>query len=66
MCVALAALDAVVRVEGPVGARQIPIMEFHRLPGETPEIDIKCIWIGTVLKQAGPEVTRAVLPEVLF
>lgn len=39
MCVALAALDAVVRVEGPNGERQIPIAEFHRLPGDTPEID---------------------------
>jgi xanthine dehydrogenase YagS FAD-binding subunit len=39
MCVALAALDAVIRVEGPKGARQIPITEFHRLPGDTPEID---------------------------
>ncbi len=39
MCVALAALDAVVKVEGPKGARSIPIAEFHRLPGDTPEID---------------------------
>jgi xanthine dehydrogenase YagS FAD-binding subunit len=39
MCVALAALDAVIRVEGPKGARQIPITEFHRLPGDTPEVD---------------------------
>ena len=39
MCVALAALDAVARVEGPNGERQIPIAEFHRLPGDTPEFD---------------------------
>jgi xanthine dehydrogenase YagS FAD-binding subunit len=39
MCVALAALDAVVRVEGSKGAREIPITDFHRLPGETPEVD---------------------------
>jgi len=39
MCVALAALDAVVNVEGPHGARQIPITDFHRLPGDTPHID---------------------------
>ncbi len=39
MCVALAALDAVVQVEGPRGARSIPFAEFHRLPGETPELD---------------------------
>jgi xanthine dehydrogenase YagS FAD-binding subunit len=39
MCVALAALDAVIRVEGPRGAREIPITDFHRLPGDTPEVD---------------------------
>jgi xanthine dehydrogenase YagS FAD-binding subunit len=39
MCVALAALDAVIRVEGPQGAREIPITDFHRLPGATPEVD---------------------------
>ena len=39
MCVALAALDAVVRVRGPQGERQIPFAIFHRLPGNTPERD---------------------------
>ena len=39
MCVALAALDAVVHVEGPQGARAIPFADFHRLPGDTPQID---------------------------
>jgi xanthine dehydrogenase YagS FAD-binding subunit len=39
MSVALAALDAVVRVEGPRGPRTIPIVDFHRLPGESPQID---------------------------
>ena len=39
MCVALAALDAVVRVTGVNGDRQIPINEFHRLPGDTPQLD---------------------------
>ena len=39
MCVALAALDAVVHVQGPQGARSIPFAEFHRLPGDTPQID---------------------------
>jgi xanthine dehydrogenase YagS FAD-binding subunit len=39
MCVALAALDAVVRVRGPKGERQIPFGDFHRLPGNTPEQD---------------------------
>jgi xanthine dehydrogenase YagS FAD-binding subunit len=39
MSVALAALDAVVEARGPGGTRRIPIAEFHRLPGTTPERD---------------------------
>ena len=39
MCVALAALQAVVHVTGPGGDRAIPFAEFHRLPGDTPHID---------------------------
>ncbi|HEX2724586.1 MAG TPA: xanthine dehydrogenase family protein subunit M [Beijerinckiaceae bacterium] len=39
MCVALAALDASVRVAGPAGERTIAFAEFHRLPGNTPERD---------------------------
>ncbi len=33
MCVALAALDAVIRVRGPRGEREIPFGNFHRLAG---------------------------------
>jgi xanthine dehydrogenase YagS FAD-binding subunit len=39
MCVALAALEAVIHVRGPKGDRSIPIAEFHRLPGNTPHVD---------------------------
>jgi xanthine dehydrogenase YagS FAD-binding subunit len=39
MCVALAALSATVNVEGVNGARSIPFEEFHRLPGDRPELD---------------------------
>ena len=39
MSVALAALDAVVRVQGPDGERLIPMADFHRLPGNTPNLD---------------------------
>lgn len=39
MSVALAALDATVQVTGPGGARGIPIGEFHRLPGDRPDLD---------------------------
>jgi xanthine dehydrogenase YagS FAD-binding subunit len=56
MCVALAVLDAIVEVEGPQGARQIPLGEFHRLPGETPERD-------TVLEPA-ELITSIVLPPL--
>lgn len=40
MCVALAALDAVVMVQGANGAmRSIPFAEYHRLPGDMPQKD---------------------------
>jgi xanthine dehydrogenase YagS FAD-binding subunit len=39
MCVALAALEAKVHVSGPKGDRAIPFADFHRLPGDTPDID---------------------------
>ena len=39
MCIALAALDATVFVEGPKGKREIKFTDFHRLPGNTPEKD---------------------------
>ena len=39
MSVALLALDAVVQVRGTDGYRSIPITDFHRLPGDTPDID---------------------------
>ena len=39
LCVALAAVEAVVQVRGPRGARSIPFADFHRLPGATPAID---------------------------
>jgi xanthine dehydrogenase YagS FAD-binding subunit len=39
MCVALGALDAKVHVLGPDGARTIAFHDFHRLPGDTPQID---------------------------
>jgi xanthine dehydrogenase YagS FAD-binding subunit len=39
MAVALMALDAVVQVKGPNGERSIPMMEFYRLPGNTPQLE---------------------------
>jgi xanthine dehydrogenase YagS FAD-binding subunit len=39
MCVALAALGAVVKVRGRRGERSIPFADFHRLPGNSPQVD---------------------------
>jgi xanthine dehydrogenase YagS FAD-binding subunit len=39
MAVPLAAFDAAVRVVSPDGARDIPLVEFHRLPGDEPQRD---------------------------
>jgi xanthine dehydrogenase YagS FAD-binding subunit len=39
MCVAMVALEATVHVEGPKGKRELPISEFHKLPGDTPHIE---------------------------
>ena len=43
MCVALAALDATIRVRSARGERSIPMERFHRLPGNSP-------WLDTVLQ----------------
>jgi xanthine dehydrogenase YagS FAD-binding subunit len=39
MCVAMAALEATIAVEGPKGKRTIPFADFHKLPGDTPHIE---------------------------
>jgi len=39
MCVALAALDARVRVQSSKGVRTIEFPNFHRLPADTPNLD---------------------------
>jgi xanthine dehydrogenase YagS FAD-binding subunit len=39
MCVALAALEAQVHVIGPKGERTIAFADFHRLPGDRPDLD---------------------------
>jgi xanthine dehydrogenase YagS FAD-binding subunit len=57
MNVALAALEAVVHVQGTSGSRAIPIADLHLLPGATPQRE-------TVL-QPGDLVTHIVLPRSL-
>jgi len=54
MAVAMRLLDAVVHVESAKGARDIPIADFHRLPGERPDVD-------TTL-QPGELITHVTLP----
>ncbi|MGA8042528.1 MAG: xanthine dehydrogenase family protein subunit M [Terracidiphilus sp.] len=39
MCVAMAALEAVIHVEGPKGKRTIQFADFHKLPGDAPNIE---------------------------
>lgn len=39
MCVALSALEANIRVQGKSGERTIRMADFHRLPGDTPQVD---------------------------
>ncbi|TCP67585.1 xanthine dehydrogenase family protein subunit M [Sphingomonas sp. PP-CE-1G-424] len=58
LCVAFAALDAVVHVEGRGGARALPFGELHRLPGDRPDLD-------TVLA-AGDLITAIELPAMPF
>jgi len=58
MAVALAALDAVVTVAGAEGSREVPLTDFHRLPGNTPQIE-------TVL-HPGELITAVTLPKEGF
>jgi xanthine dehydrogenase YagS FAD-binding subunit len=55
MAVALVALDAQVEVLSPSGSeRRFPVMQLHRLPGETPDVDTHLI--------PGELITAVVLP----
>lgn len=54
LCVALAALEATIHVQGPHGARAIPFADFHLLPGSTPDRE-------TVL-EPGDLITHVTLP----
>ena len=54
MCVAMAALEATIHVEGQKGPRAIPIGDFHLLPGSTPNRE-------TVL-EPGELITHVTLP----
>jgi xanthine dehydrogenase YagS FAD-binding subunit len=58
MCVALAALGAIVHLSGPGGGRTVPLTDLHRLPGDHPEIE-------TVL-EPGELITAVELPALPF
>jgi xanthine dehydrogenase YagS FAD-binding subunit len=57
MCVAMAALEATVHVQGPKGPRAIPFADFHLLPGNTPQRE-------TVL-EPGDLITHVTLPALI-
>jgi len=54
MCIAMAALEATIHVQGPKGSRAIPFGDFHLLPGNTPHRE-------TVL-EPGDLITHVTLP----
>ena len=58
MNVALAALRAEIVIQGPTGERRVPIAEFHRLPGDTPQRDTNLA--------AGEMIVAVDLPESPF
>jgi xanthine dehydrogenase YagS FAD-binding subunit len=58
MCVALAALGAVVYLASADGERTVPLTDLHRLPGDHPEIE-------TVLK-TGELIIAVELPPLTF
>ncbi len=58
MCVALAALDATVHITGTKGDRKILFTDFHRLAGDTPELDNNL--------QKGELITSIHIPKNVF
>jgi xanthine dehydrogenase YagS FAD-binding subunit len=58
MCVALAALDAVVHLQGAEGTRSMKLTTLHRLPGDRPDLE-------TELKP-GELITAIEIPALAF
>lgn len=54
MCIALAALEATIHIQGPKGTRTVAFGDFHLLPGNTPQRE-------TVL-EPGDLITHVTLP----
>lgn len=58
MCVPLYALDARIHLAGSNGARTVPIVDFHRLPGERPDLE--------TLLEPGEVITAVEIPPSPF
>lgn len=58
MCVAMAALGAIIHVQGPKAKRAIPFADFHLLPGQTPHLEHN-------LRQ-GELITHVEIPALSF
>ncbi|MDB5122706.1 MAG: FAD-binding molybdopterin dehydrogenase [Mucilaginibacter sp.] len=58
MCVAMAALGAVIHVQGPAGSREIPFGDFHLMPAQTPQYE-------TTLKH-GELITSVDIPPMPY
>jgi xanthine dehydrogenase YagS FAD-binding subunit len=58
MCVAMVLLEAKVHVTGPAGDRVVPLADFHRLPGDTPQHETNLV--------AGEIITAVELPPKGF
>ena len=58
MCVALAALGAVVHLEVAGGSRTLPLVDLHRLPGGRPDVETELA--------TGELITAVVLPPLPF
>ncbi|MFC0204576.1 FAD binding domain-containing protein [Novosphingobium soli] len=56
MCVALAALDAQVHLRSGAGERTLPLVDFHRLPGDRPDIE--------TMLEPGELITAIALPPL--
>jgi xanthine dehydrogenase YagS FAD-binding subunit len=58
MCVALSALDALVRLRGASGERTVSMLDFHRLPGDEPHVETRIV--------PGELITAVDLPASAF
>ncbi|MDI2127669.1 FAD binding domain-containing protein [Yinghuangia seranimata] len=58
LAVALVALDARVELAGPAGRREVPLADFYRLPGDSPQVENDL--------RPGELVTAVAVPRLAF